>query len=210
MMTPKQKILFDDFERILSYVLKGENAGEAARELLEVYGTLDAVLTVDRDSLASFKHVGGAGADYIKLIGAVTSRRGTEKFKLGIRHTEREINEYFVNLYRGMSVEAAALMCFDSDGRAIRCDLFGDGTVNASEILPRKLLEVACSVSAASVIIAHNHPRGKAEASAADIETTARLTRVCFNSKIKLLRHIIVAGNNVYSIDDTNRFIDGV
>jgi DNA repair protein RadC len=58
-------------------------------------------------------------------------------------------------------------------------------------------LELALRARAKGVIIAHNHPDGKALASNDDVATTSRLAYVLNNSSISLLRHYVVSGRNI-------------
>lgn len=53
---------------------------------------------------------------------------------------------------------------------------------------------------AAAVIIAHNHPSGLAEPSAADQAFTRHLKQALALVDVRLLDHLIVAGNSVVSM----------
>ena len=124
----------------------------------------------------------------------VTSRRTTDRFCFGIKHSPAEIAEYLKALYIGESVEKIYLILNDSQGRTIGCNMLGEGTINMSEVLPRKAIEMAMKASATSVSIAHNHPFGTTHASKDDVALTHSL-RVLFSTcDIELQDHFIVAG----------------
>jgi DNA repair protein RadC len=66
------------------------------------------------------------------------------------------------------------------------------GTLNASLVHPREVFKEAVKVSAASVVVAHNHPSGDLTPSPADIEMTKQLKEAAQMIHIPLLDHVIV------------------
>jgi DNA repair protein RadC len=72
------------------------------------------------------------------------------------------------------------------------------GTLTASLVHPREVFQPALVHSAASLIVAHNHPSGDPEPSADDRATTRRLERVGRLVGIPLLDHVVLgAGSHV-------------
>jgi DNA repair protein RadC len=76
------------------------------------------------------------------------------------------------------------------------------GTLYSTEVHPREVFKSAILDNAAAVIFAHNHPSGLADPSREDIELTARLKDAGDILGIKVLDHVIVAGNNCVSFRD--------
>jgi len=179
---------------LLSFCIKGD-AEHAAELLLSDYLTVENAMSADVDELA--KLVGRDAAVMLKVACAVASRRGTDSFKFGEVHTDGEICDYFKALYLGAPVEKVYVMNFDGVGRALCCDFIASGTVNSSEILPRKILESALRAKAESVVIAHNHPRGFAKPSREDLIQTASLYNILSTVGIKLKYHCVVASSEV-------------
>lgn len=194
------KSISDALAKTLSYVSK-EDAAEAASELMfEKYGTLDRILSADANILACEEKIGAKNAHFVKLIASVISRAKTEEYKFGAKHTTEETDEYFKALLLPRSVECVYAMSFDAKGRAIACDLVSEGVVNSSELLPRKVVEIATRRRAVYMILAHNHPHGVANPSDDDISSTMSIARILSNLNIKLVRHIIVSGNHSASV----------
>ena len=188
-MTPKIKHEAEILSRALSYAC---DKVVGIDWLLDKYGSLADVASVPRERLA--EAIGDKAAELIKLTAALEARRVCERILAKRTLTDSEIDECFLAMSLGKSVEVVYAMSFDKNGRVIAVDEVSEGTVNSSEILPRKLLEVAYKRHAVSVILAHNHPRGEARASDADIESTATVARILHASKIRLVRHVIVGG----------------
>ena len=178
---------------------KGDEAERIARMLINKYRTFSNVLSADASELSDM--LGAGLAAHLKLVAYATSRRGTERFAFGKKHTDEEISEYFKSLYVGASVEITYLMLFDSEGRALKVVKIGEGTVNSSEIIPRKMVEAAMSVGAASVLVAHNHPLGNCRPSADDLSFTAKIATVLETVGVKMYGHLIVAGRGANLVD---------
>jgi len=73
------------------------------------------------------------------------------------------------------------------------------GSLNASIVHPRELYKDAVSLSAASVVVVHNHPSGDPTPSGADIQLTHRLQKAGDVMGIELLDHVIVGGPREYT-----------
>lgn len=131
---------------------------------------------------------------YIKLVSALVSRRYTDAFRFGKKYTYEEIGEYLKALFFGLSDEAVYVISLDCGGKIISCDKAGEGSVNATAITSRRILEICKKHSAKSVIIAHNHPGGKALASEEDISAGNFLSEVLTSAGITLSCQYIVSG----------------
>ena len=189
------------FERALSVSLGDEKAKECAERLLTRYGSLATLLSATEEEIAEVGCVSMNTALLVKLIGYVNSRRVTDKFELGRTHNELELREYLAALFLGASVETIYVLLFDAKGRTVAVEHVSCGTVNASDVVPRKVLELAKKKNATSVVLAHNHPKGSATASADDIVTTGRLAGVFASVGVRLLAHYIVADGEIARID---------
>jgi DNA repair protein RadC len=67
-------------------------------------------------------------------------------------------------------------------------------------IYPRLIVESALRHKAAVVILSHNHPGGSAEPSLADIDITKKLAKALEIISVKVMDHIIVAGEKYLSM----------
>ena len=88
----------------------------------------------------------------------------------------------------------------------MKCEQVGEGTVNSSEVLPRRAVEAAIGCSADGVIIAHNHPLGKPNPSKDDCRFTETFSSLFTACGIRFLGHYIVAGQlcNVINVSASN------
>lgn len=95
-----------------------------------------------------------------------------------IRGTNRE---HFVGFY------------LNSRNQLLRREIISIGSLNASIVHPREVYQPAIAVSAASVILAHNHPSGDPTPSEEDLAITRRLVEAGRILGIDVLDHVVVA-----------------
>lgn len=186
------------FAAALEPCAKGKSS-EIAKTLINKYGSLANVLSKGIEELEG--QVGASVATHIKLLAYVTSRRGTEKLKLGRCYTDDELADYFKSVYLGIHVEMIYVMIFDEAGRSVAVANVGEGTVSGSEILTRKMLEVAMAHEARSVLIVHNHPSGDCYPSRGDVKFAAAITTLLESVGIKVRGHMIIAGQRANLMD---------
>lgn len=73
------------------------------------------------------------------------------------------------------------------------------GTLTQTSVYPREIVKAALRHNAAAVILAHNHPSGLPEPSAADKALTERISDALDLVDVRTLDHLIVAGDRVAS-----------
>lgn len=183
-------------ERLLS-PLGEARAKNASGILSEKFDDLNYLLHVDSYVVKELVNPDNKTSEYLRLIAAMTSRRITDKFKNGKKYLQNELTEYIVGLFFGLTVETTYIIMLDENDKLISSEYLGDGTVNSSGFLPRKLLDVALRKNAKRVILAHNHPCGNAAASNNDIVVTDIAKTVLRDAGIELVAHYIVSGFDI-------------
>lgn len=182
--------------RLFTFVMKSDTEG--ARRVAELCCQTGFFYTAQG---ISDEGVSTSIVTLIRILGGIASRRGTDALKPGRVHSDKEIEEYFEALFIAHSAETVYMMLFDDANRVISVEYMGEGTVNHSDLYPRMLIERAVRCRASKAIIAHNHPRGKAEASQMDIYTTDRLGAIFESAGIRLVRHYVVSESGITSIE---------
>jgi DNA repair protein RadC len=89
--------------------------------------------------------------------------------------------EHFVGFY------------LNSRNQVLRREIISIGSLNASIVHPREVYQPAIAVSAASLILAHNHPSGDPTPSEEDLAITRRLVEAGRIIGIDILDHVVVA-----------------
>jgi len=102
--------------------------------------------------------------------------------------------------FRGLDRERFLALYLDSRHRVRTVETVSIGSLNASLVHPREVFKPAIALSAAAVIVAHNHPSGNARPSGDDLDLTARLDRCGELLGVALLDHLVVGDTAITSI----------
>jgi DNA repair protein RadC len=86
------------------------------------------------------------------------------------------------------------------------CEVLNHGDVKSVDISVRRLVETALKHKASAVVLAHNHPDGALMPSLEDERFTTRARDALKLLDIKMMDHIIIAGNRYFSMKDSSMF----
>lgn len=184
-------------EKLLSHSIGEQKSRECTEKLLDRFGSFSTVFSAREDEICYIGDVNRNTALLIKLMAYINSRRVTDRFEFGKEYTELEIREYIKALFLGASVETVYALLLDDRGRVISSEHISDGTVNSSDVIPRKVLELARRKNSKNIIIAHNHPKGSKTPSKDDMMTTGKLFTLFASVGVRLAAHYIVADDEI-------------
>lgn len=188
-------------ELLLFHAIPRADTNPLAHLLLRRFGSLSAVLEADPRDLAMVEGIGKQAALFLSMIPPVTRRYFHDRvFRDRPQLTTSEgVADYLVPLMAGRPEEVFYVLCLDTQCRVIYPALVSEGTVKDAHVHPRHVVEEAVRHRAASVILAHNHPSGTARPSNHDHLITRHLVQALGAIEIKVLDHIIIAGEQSFS-----------
>ncbi|ODT96623.1 MAG: DNA repair protein RadC [Rhodanobacter sp. SCN 67-45] len=93
------------------------------------------------------------------------------------------------------------VLWLDNRHRILDCQKLFTGTVDGASIYPREVVRAALGINASAAILAHNHPSGIAEPSAADRAITNELRDALRLVGVRILDHIVVGAECVSMAD---------
>ena len=102
--------------------------------------------------------------------------------------------------------EEAWVIYLTSRRTLIDKEMVSKGTYDTTAIDCRTILRQALLHNAMSIILLHNHPSGDPKPSSNDIFFTSKLREACILMDIKLIDHIIVGGDYLYSFSDEKTY----
>lgn len=103
---------------------------------------------------------------------------------------------------RSMNREHFVGFYLNSRNQVLRREIISIGSLNASIVHPREVYLPAVAMSAASVVLAHNHPSGDPTPSEEDLAITRRLLEAGRILGIDLLDHVVVARESYASFKE--------
>lgn len=206
---PREKLLshgpesLGDAELLAIFIrtgIPGKSAIDMARDILLEAGGLRALLNFSPAELCKFKGIGTA--KYVQFQAALELGRRylLEQINKGDAMTNPQISRDYLTLQlRDKPYESFFAMFLDSKHRVIHHQELFRGTIDNASVPVREVVKEALKHNAAAMIVAHNHPSGVAEPSAADKRLTETLYLALGMVGIKLLDHFVVGDSQVVS-----------
>ena len=188
-------------EFLLYFTIKRRDTNPIAHALLQRFGTLSQVLEAPVDELQKVDGIGPESAMLLHFSTAlgryyVVNRAMQNK----VLSSTEKCGEFLIPFFQGRRNETVYLLCLDAKCKLLCCREVGEGSVNSAGVSPRRVVEIALSANATTVILAHNHPSGIAVPSAEDVQTTYRMANALDAVEIILADHIIVADGDYTSM----------
>ncbi|MBF0462776.1 MAG: DNA repair protein RadC [Magnetococcales bacterium] len=189
-------------ELLLFNALPRQDTNRIAHLLLQRFGCLSAVLDADVRDLASVPGMGEVAAAFLSLIPSLTRRYlhdSATREKTPLNDPYRT-SRFLVPLMAGRVEEVFYALCLDNRCQLLFPALISRGTVTDALIHPRQVVETVLRHKSVNLILAHNHPSGVLQASQSDINLTSLLQRLFLPMGIRLVDHVIVAGEKTLSM----------
>lgn len=110
------------------------------------------------------------------------------------------VRKYLCLRARDLDVEHFAVMFLDVQNRMICVETLFTGTLTQTSVYPREVVRRALTVSAAAVVLTHNHPSGSTLPSRTDETLTQTLKAALALVDVRVLDHVITAGAEAKSM----------
>lgn len=174
---------------------------QLAEELLKTFGNIRAIFNA---SLDAFKKVKGLGQVRFTQLQAARELCQRNDFislqKEGPLTSFNQTSAYFKRKLRDKKNETFAVLFLDTQFRVLSFEELFSGTINATYVHLRPLIERALTLNAAGVILGHNHPSGISDPSNHDVELTKCISETLKVLDVELLDHLVIGDNEVTSI----------
>jgi DNA repair protein RadC len=180
--------------------LPGHGVLQLAQSLLDTFGGLPGLLYARPDDLKRVKGLGPAKRAEIAAVLEIARRALARNLEdRSVFHAPDQVRD-FLSLHLGaLQHEVFSVLFLDSQHRMLKLEEMFRGTLTQTSVYPREIVRRALELHAAAVILAHNHPSGVAEPSRADEYLTQQLKSALQLVDVKVLDHMIVAGDRVVS-----------
>ena len=186
-------------ELLLTYSRPRIDVRDISIELMDQFGGLSGVLRQPPEMLMRINGVGKASAVLLSLVFQAAQRALAPAPGMLTLDSVEKVREYLCTKLGSQRRERLVALLLDSSGRLLGEREIETGTVDRAAVSPRNLVEKIVYLNATSVILVHNHPGGRAEASREDRALTARLSELGRSLGFRVLDHFIVAGAEIIS-----------
>ncbi|MBF0484003.1 MAG: DNA repair protein RadC [Candidatus Omnitrophica bacterium] len=189
---------------ILRTGVKGRSALDLGRKIVETFGSFSNMYSANKTEWLSIKGVGSAKLAQIKAAIEIGRRfkevkNDTEKIKI---KSSAQIYEIIYPQLCHLNIEVFKIIFLDGQNHIVHISEDHSGTVNQVNPIIREIFKKAIEFYAVSIICAHNHPSGDPAPSPQDKAFTEKLKIAGNSLQVKVLDHIIVAGEKYFSFAD--------
>lgn len=191
-------------EELLDYYLclstGGRNAEKLTKNLFDTYGNLKTILKTDARMIRTLDGATDVTSVFTALVQDFSCLIAEENNQNIEYLDDIEIRKYFCfNLLGYYPNERIVLIKLKKNLKVQGFEVVSKGGVNFSFVSPSQFARVLTIEKPEAIVVAHNHPDGESNPSAQDISFTNRLVDLADEFNSKLVDHIIVGKNNVFS-----------
>jgi DNA repair protein RadC len=173
--------------------LQGANVVQVAQNILQKFGSLNALALATVDEL---KQIAGVGPDKAAtLVAAFALARRMEQERREespVLDQPATVVNFMRETNRLKNVESFQALLLNTRKRLIRAEEISHGTLDTILVHPREVFRAAIVANAAAMVLVHNHPSGDPTPSEADIKVTRDLIRAGQLLKIEVVDHVII------------------
>ena len=194
---------YEVIELLLTLAMPRKDCKDAAKDALKRFKSLQGVLEATSRELGKVNGIGPKNIFGIKLIKAVADRYLEKKLihKDAINDS-KALFDYLYHSIGDKKREFFKVIFLNSKNQVIGARTISEGTLTASSVYPREVIQAALSHDAAALIFAHNHPSGDPEPSAEDVAVTRQLVFAGKVMGMVVHEHLIIGDNRYFSFAD--------
>lgn len=195
---------------LLAIVLRTGTAKQSvfamAQHLLAELGGLRGLLAADIEQLLQHKGIGHAKACELQAISEINKRALAQRLQQGpVMNQPQLVKHYCIARLGHLNIEHCLALYLDNQLHLITSEEVSKGTINQASVYPRELVKSALKHHAAAIILAHNHPSGIQQPSAADIALTQQLQQALSLVEIRLIDHLIITAGHATSLAEIGK-----
>jgi DNA repair protein RadC len=188
------------FALFLRTGVSGATAIDVARQLLSRFGSVRGVLDASAAELREERGIGPARAATLLAVSELCRRALAEKTRdREVLNAPGVVEDYLKLLIGTKPYEVFVCLYLDARHQLLHAEESARGSLTRVAVYPREIVRRALTLNAAGLIVAHNHPSGGVEPSANDRRLTKTLQDALTLIDVRLLDHIVVAANEVFS-----------
>jgi DNA repair protein RadC len=180
--------------------VSGKSAVDLGRDMVGHFGSLNRLFSATLRDFSAINGLGPAKFAQLQAVLELARRALSEELEAGVAlSSPQTVRQYLQLSIASKPYESFVVLFLDVKNRLIAAEELFRGTLTHASVYPREVVKAALAHNAASIIIAHNHPSGAPEPSAADHTLTQTLKQALNLVDIRVLDHFVMAGRHIYS-----------
>lgn len=172
----------------------GESALEIAQVLLAEWGGLQGLAQADAAALARVPGVGPAKVSRLVAGFGLATRLATARESWPRVTSSAEIARHAAPVFAGARSERLVVLVVDGGQRLRRTETVASGSAGSCPVPVREIVATVLRHDGVGFAVAHNHPGGDPQPSAADRNATRALQAAAEATGLRFLDHVVIAG----------------
>lgn len=182
---------------------RGRSAIDLAHTHIAAFGSLRKLLSASWNEWTGKEGVGLARYAALQAALELARRHLLEPIKVGsVLSAPNAVQTFLIAQLGDRRYEVFCVLFLNSRHRLLAFEELFRGTTDAAQVYTREVLHRTLARNAASVILAHNHPSGDIEPSAADEAITRRIKEALALVDVRVLDHIVVGDGRCFSFSE--------
>lgn len=179
---------------------KGKSAVDLARELIVKFSSLRGLLECSKHEFCQIEGLGIARYVLLQAVLEMGRRHLFQQLKSNpIVKNSNRMKDFLLAELRHLKQEVLAGVFLDNACRVIHYDVLARGTLSETSVYPREIIKDCLKHNAAALVLAHNHPSGVTQPSAADLHLTENIQQSLKVIDVSLIDHVIVGDGQTFS-----------
>ena len=173
---------------------RGDTKPLAKRLLAHFDDDFAELIGAPADRLRAVEGVGEAVVAALKTSEAVALRLMCQRTReRDVVSSWRELLAYCRAKIAGSAREQFHILFLDTKNQIIADEQQQTGTIDHAPVYPREVIKRALELSAAAIILVHNHPSGDPRPSVADIDITRKIAQAGSELGVVVHDHLVIA-----------------
>jgi len=191
---------YEIVELLLTLGQPRKDCKQAAKDAIKRFKDLRGVLEASVKELEQIEGIGPVNSFGIKLVRELSGEYLKQKaLNRSVLSSEKAVFDYLYQSMSGLQKEVFRVLFLNSQNELLETEDISKGTVNASAVFAREVMERAIKYKATALIFVHNHPSGNTTPSQDDKAITRELVLASSVMNLKVLDHLVIGDNCHYS-----------
>ena len=181
--------------------IHGKHVIQLAQELLDRFDGIGGLLHTSAEALKTVKGLGPAKRAEVVAVLELARRALAQQLQdKPCFDGPQAVRDYLQLQLGARTHEVFAVLFLDSQHKLLAFEELFRGTLTQTSVYPREVVLRALHHHAAAVVLAHNHPSGSTQPSAADEALTRTLKTTLALVDVRVLDHFVVTAHTATSM----------
>lgn len=191
----------EQLELLLFYAIPRCDTNATAHRLLNVFGSIPAILDAPLEEIERIPGVGKGSGTFFRFLKDIYGVYQTkDQSPHPIIKKPVDAAQVLMRLYADWHKEAVAVLLLNQHNRLIHAGILNHNPSDWINLDLRGIIQMSFNYEADKIVLGHNHPSGDVRPSQTDIQNSVAMERNLARVGITLMDHIILHNREFYSM----------